>query len=130
MQHGIKTICVCEGIGVTFVQLEAGAEEFGAVGGGYYGAGRGGAEHALDVVEGDYYFLAEGAVESVFGRGGERYDEDVIAAGEGEFGEGRVRWWNGGHVGQRGIVEIEGAEEGLAVKAMEVRKEVLIYLCN
>lgn len=43
MQHGIKTICVCEGIGVTFVQLEAGAEEFGALGGGYYGAGGGGA---------------------------------------------------------------------------------------
>lgn len=82
------------------------------------------------MVEGGYYFLAEGAVESVFGRGGERYDEDVVAAGEGEFGEGGGRWWSGGHVGQRGIVEIEGAEEGLAVKVMEVRKEVLIYLCN
>jgi hypothetical protein len=42
MQHGIKAICVCEGICVSFVEIETGAEEFGAVGGRYYGAsGRG-----------------------------------------------------------------------------------------
>jgi hypothetical protein len=132
MQHGIEAICVRKGIGVAFVELEAGAEEFGAVGGGYYGAGGGGAEDALDVVEGGDDFLAEGAVKSVFWRGGEGYDENVAFSAEVEFGKSRGGWCGGGHVGRRGVVEMKMKEAGekLAVRVVEVRKEVLIYSCN
>jgi hypothetical protein len=62
---------------VALVELEAGAEEFRGVRGGYYGAGTGGAEDALDVVEGGYYFLAEGAVEAVLGWAVKSNNEDV-----------------------------------------------------
>jgi hypothetical protein len=85
----------------------------------------------LDVVECGDDFLAKGAVEPVFGRGGESYDEDVVvAAGEGEFSEGGAGWWGDRHVGQRAIVEMEGVEEELAMKVMEARTEALIYLYN
>lgn len=43
-------------------RVEAGAEEFGTVGGGDYGACRKGTEDALDMVEGGNDFLAEDAV--------------------------------------------------------------------
>lgn len=43
VQHGVEAIGVRKGVDVAFVELETGAEEFGAVRGGYYSAGGGGA---------------------------------------------------------------------------------------
>lgn len=77
VQHRIEAVRVGEGIGVALIELETGAEELGAGRGCQYGAGRGRAKSALDVVEGSYDFAAEGAAEAVFRRRGKSYDEDV-----------------------------------------------------
>lgn len=61
-EHGVEAVCVCEGVAVCFVELEACAEEFVVGAAGDYGAGGGGAQGSLDVVVGGDYFAAEGAV--------------------------------------------------------------------
>ncbi len=63
------------------------------------------------MVEGGDDFLAEDAVETVFGGRGEGYDEDIAVSAEGELGEGGGGWRGRGHVGLKGDEYLEGRRD-------------------